>query len=91
MTYFRRRRWLTLLATIALIAALAIGGYGMYLGSVAGRLPWQEDPTRIPITPFADIPGFGAPTPVSTVTSPATVSPADAALRIDAMGGHADA
>ncbi len=30
MTYFRRRRWLTLLATIALIAALVIGGYGMF-------------------------------------------------------------
>ncbi len=70
MTYLRRHRWLTLLATTALILALIVGGYGMYLASVAGRLPWQEDPTRIPITPFADIPGFGAPTPVPATPVP---------------------
>ncbi|MGI8643511.1 MAG: hypothetical protein ACR2LS_05280 [Thermomicrobiales bacterium] len=29
---------------------------------LAGELPWQEEPTRIPITPFAGIPSFGAPT-----------------------------
>jgi hypothetical protein len=30
--------------------------------------PWQEQPTRITenLTPFADIPGFSAPTPVPT-------------------------
>ena len=87
MPYLRRHPWRTVLAAALLAFALLIGGYGMYLGSVAGRLPWQEDPTRIPITPFADIPGFGAPTPVLTVvTSPPTASPADAALRLAVMG-----
>jgi hypothetical protein len=34
------------------------------LGS-EGLLPWQPEPTRIPITPFADIPGddVGTPSP----------------------------
>ncbi len=70
MTYLRRHRWLTLLATTALIIALLVGSYGLYLASVAGRLPWQEEPTWIPITPFADIPGFGAPTPVPATPAP---------------------
>jgi hypothetical protein len=41
----------------------------MYLASVAGELPWQEDPTRIPITPFADIPGFTLPTKIPTTAA----------------------
>ncbi len=74
MAYLRRHRRLTLLAAAALALALLIGGYGMYLASVAGRLPWQEEPTRIPITPFADIPGFGAPTPEPATPAPVTSS-----------------
>ena len=50
------------LLVVLVLAVLLVGGFGLYLGSLAGELPWQEDPTRIPITPFADIPGFGAPT-----------------------------
>lgn len=81
MPYLRRHPWRTVLAAALLAFALLVGGYGMYLGSVAGRLPWQEDPTRIPITPFADIPGFGAPAPVLTVVpSPPAASPTGAAV-----------
>lgn len=53
---------------LALVLIIAVGAYGTYLANEAGRLPWQEEPTRIPITPFADIPGFGG-TPVPTETS----------------------
>lgn len=61
----RRRPWLRVLVAAAIVAAVVVGGFGLYLASVAGELPWQEDPTRIPIEPFADIPGFTAPTPAS--------------------------
>jgi predicted metal-binding protein len=43
-----------------------VGGFGYYLADSAGKLPWQEDPTRIAITPFADIPGFGAAATATT-------------------------
>jgi predicted metal-binding protein len=42
-----------------MLLLVVVGGYALYLGSAAGVLPWQEEPTRIAITPFADIPGFG--------------------------------
>jgi len=46
------------LALIVLAAALTLAGS-------AGFLPWQPEPTRIPITPFADLPQsrLGTPTP----------------------------
>ncbi|HEY8448198.1 MAG TPA: hypothetical protein VIL01_13920 [Thermomicrobiales bacterium] len=54
-----------------IIVVLAIG---IYLASLAGELPWQEDPTRVAtgITPFADIPGFSMPTRVSNANPTAT-------------------
>ena len=60
----RMRQYPVLAAAIVLALAmtLVIGGYGVFLASEAGRLPWQVDPTRIPVTPFADFPGFGATT-----------------------------
>jgi hypothetical protein len=69
MDLLRRHPWLGVLIAVAVVVGLLVGGYGMYLASEAGRLPWQEDPTRIPITPFADIPGFSAPTPRATPAS----------------------
>jgi len=63
MSWVRRHTWLTLFATLVLLLLAIVGGYGISLASDAGRLPWQEQPTRIAITPFADIPGFSAPTP----------------------------
>ena len=64
MRHMFRRRGVRVLTVAVLLAIVVVAGYGMYLGSLAGRLPWQEDPTRVAagITPFADIPGLGAPT-----------------------------
>ncbi len=52
---------------VRLVLAVGIGGiliagaYGVYLLGMAGALPGQAEPTRIPTTPFADIPGFAPP------------------------------
>lgn len=62
MRLVRRHPWLCALVLVLLVLVLFVGSFGMYLAGEAGRLPWQEDPTRIPITPFAGIPGFGDPT-----------------------------
>ena len=69
MTWIWDHGLLSALIGLALLFVLVAAGYGTYLAGEAGRLPWQEDPTRIPITPFADIPGFSAPTPAPTPTS----------------------
>jgi hypothetical protein len=73
MTFIRHHRWLTFMAAIVLAFVLFTGSFGIYLADEAGKLPWQEDPTRIPVTPFADIPGFNAPTAFPT-TEPASNS-----------------
>ena len=59
MTRLRRSPVLAAALAVVLVLTLVIAGYGMFLASEAGRLPWQVDPTRIPVTPFADFPGFG--------------------------------
>lgn len=61
MNRVRRRPFVSMLIAGVLILGFVIVGYGMNLASDAGRLPWQEEPTRISITPFADIPGFNQP------------------------------
>ena len=66
--WVRGHRTLSVLIGIAVVFVLVAGGYGTWLAGEAGRLPWQEDPTRIPITPFADIPGFSAPAPPAVAT-----------------------
>ncbi len=50
-----------LIAVLVVVAAMAIAG--LFIGGQAGMLPWQPEPTRIPIAPFE---GLGAP-----VASPA--------------------
>ena len=67
MNRIRQYPVLATVIVLALALTLVIGGYGAFLASEAGRLPWQADPTRIPVTPFADFPGFG-----TTTTPPAT-------------------
>lgn len=64
-----RRPWLRIAVAAAVLAVVLVGGFGLYLGGLAGELPWQEEPTRIPVEPFADIPGFSAPTAVSGAAS----------------------
>ena len=72
-----RPSWVRIALATVVVLILLVGGYGFYLAGEAGRLPWQEDPTRIPITPFADIPGFGVPTvaPTRVATPVAAVPP----------------
>lgn len=65
MSWFRRRPLLSALLGVALLLTIVIGGYGLFLASDAGLLPWQPEPTLIPVTPFADFPGFGG-----SVTTP---------------------
>jgi hypothetical protein len=66
MTFIRRHRWLSFIGAIILAFVIFTGGFGIYLADEAGKLPWQEDPTRIPVVPFEGIPGFGAPTAIPT-------------------------
>ncbi len=70
-----RRRWGRLFAILVLIPALIALSFGLYLGSLAGELPWQEDPTRIAITPFADLPGSGAGASDETPAAAASPTP----------------
>jgi len=65
-----RHTWVRLVVAVGVLGVLIVGGFGLYLLSVAGDLPWQVDPTRVPITPFADAPGF-TPPPVVIMATPA--------------------
>lgn len=58
-----RRRRTVVIAAVAL--ALIVLAAALTLAGSAGFLPWQPEPTRIPITPFADLPqsSLGTPTP----------------------------
>jgi hypothetical protein len=77
--FVRRHRVWSAVAALGLVAAIAVVGMGLYLASVAGDLPWQEDPVRIQetITPFAGIEGFSLPTktPTPIPASPAAGTP----------------
>jgi hypothetical protein len=68
------KRWTRIAAVLVVIPMIGVAAFGIWIASVAGELPWQTDPTRIPVTPFADIPGFTAPkvqTAVPTVSATA--------------------
>ena len=59
----RRRRRNLILSGIVLVA-LIVAAWGVWVAGSAGVLPWQPEPTRIAITPFADLPvGAGVATP----------------------------
>ena len=60
----RRRRRTLVIAVVVLVPLLILAAWGLSLAGSAGVLPWQPEPTRIAITPFADLPGAGAGTPV---------------------------
>ena len=60
----RRRRRTLVIAAIVLVPLLMLAAWGLSVAGSAGILPWQPEPTRIPITPFANLPGAGAGTPV---------------------------
>jgi hypothetical protein len=75
MRSFLRKPIGKLIVAVSAAAMIAIVGIAIYLASLTGSLPWQTDPTRIAITPFADIPGFNLPvvtaTPVTQAGTPA--------------------
>lgn len=56
-----------IVATLLLIPIGIVLFFALYLADTAGELPWQTDPTRIPVTPFANLPTVppGTPTPRS--------------------------
>src|SRR5215213_10175598 len=47
-----KRRKVRIIGTIVLIPLLVAFGFGIYLANMAGELPWQSDPTRIPVVAF---------------------------------------
>ena len=70
------RKWIAIAGILVLIPVLIFGGFGLYGLSQADKLPWQTQPTRIPITPI-EMPSFGTigGTPVPTTVSVATSAP----------------
>lgn len=50
------KRMLLTLAAVLLIAVIVVGGWTFYDAWDAGLLPWQPEPTRAAVTPFADLP-----------------------------------
>jgi hypothetical protein len=60
-----RRRRRNIIVVVVLVPLLILAIWGLSYAGSAGVLPWQPEPTRIAITPFADLPGStGVPTPV---------------------------
>lgn len=72
MQRLRRRPLLTIVVAIIFLFTVVAMSFGVFIASEAGQLPWQEDPTRIAITPFADIPGFNQPVATQAATQAAT-------------------
>ncbi len=59
---------LPLLLVVILAVVLAGDSITETILDTASNPPWEEQPTRIStqLTPFGDIPGFAAPTPIPT-------------------------
>ena len=55
------KRMLMALAVIVVVTISVIGAWTFYDAWNAGVLPWQPEPTRIIVTPFANL-----PTPTAT-------------------------
>jgi hypothetical protein len=55
----QNRKWIFgAIAMLILVPVIVFGGFGIYALDQADKLPWQEQPTRIPITPV-EMPSFG--------------------------------
>ena len=55
-----------MIAVVVLVPLLILVAAALSFAGSAGVLPWQPEPTRIPITPFADLPSAvtaGTPSP----------------------------
>jgi hypothetical protein len=66
----RRRRRNLIIAVVVLVPLLIVAVWGLSLAGSAGFLPWQPEPTRVAITPFADL-----PTPFVAPAAGATPAP----------------
>lgn len=71
-----RKRIGGLVAGVIAIPVLVLGGFALYLLGQAHELPWQSQPTAIPVTPFANL---GGTTPAGTAVAASTVTTAPAA------------
>lgn len=56
-----QKRLVMLVGAVILLGLAVIGGWTFFDAWEAGMLPWQPEPTRVAVTPFADL-----PTPPST-------------------------
>ncbi len=52
----RRRTRNLLIAAVILVPLLVLAAWGLMFAGSVGMLPWQPEPTRIAVTPFADLP-----------------------------------
>jgi hypothetical protein len=51
-------KWIVAIGILILIPIIIFGGFGAYGMYQTDQLPWQAQPTRIPITPV-ELPSFG--------------------------------
>jgi hypothetical protein len=59
-----RRRRGVVIAAVVLVPLVILVAVAMFMAGAEGLLPWQPDPTRPAITPFANLPGSaGTPVP----------------------------
>lgn len=47
-----KNRKVQIIGVIVMIPVLVVFAYGIYLANMGGKLPWQTDPTRIPVVAF---------------------------------------
>jgi hypothetical protein len=47
-----KNRRVRIIGAIVLIPLFVAFGFGIYMANMAGALPWQSDPTRIPVVAF---------------------------------------
>jgi len=67
-------KWIIVFGIVILIPVLFFGGFGAYGLYQTDKLPWQTQPTRIPITPV-EMPSFGTIGGTSGDTISATPAP----------------
>lgn len=51
-----RKRLLIGIGAAVVVALIVVGSWTFYDAWQLGVLPWQPEPTRIVVTPFADLP-----------------------------------
>ncbi len=64
----RRSRLRTVIAVVVLGSLLLVGKFSLSVASEAGELPWQEDPTAIPVVHYGGLDSSGQPVPTETST-----------------------